>query len=124
METTHSTAWFKIAVLYFVAAVALRHHMAKSGNHTMHALHAHINLLGWVSMALFGLMYRQFPAMAGNTLAKVHFWLYNLALPVQMVTLYLFLDGNAGIEPALGIASMLAGLAIALFAVNVVKNAK
>jgi hypothetical protein len=41
-----------------------------------------------------------------------------------MVTLYMVLDGNAGIEPVLGMASMVAGLAIALFAVNVVKNAK
>jgi cbb3-type cytochrome oxidase subunit 1 len=124
MENNHASAWLKIAALYFVAGVALGLHMAKSGNHSMHALHAHINLLGWVSMALFGLIYRQFPSMAGNTLAKAHFWLYNLALPVQMVTLYMFLDGNAGIEPVLGIASTVAGFAIALFAVNAVKNAK
>lgn len=124
MENTSTTAWFKLAALYLVAGVALGLHMAKSGNHGMYPVHAHINLLGWVSMALFGLIYRQFPALAGNKLAKAHFWLYNLALPVNMATLYMYLGGNAAIEPVLGVASMVLGLAIAIFAINVVKNAK
>ncbi|MFY8207419.1 MAG: hypothetical protein ACOVKN_10340, partial [Arenimonas sp.] len=96
MENTTAT-WFKLAVLYLVIGVALGLHMAKSGNHGMYPVHAHINLLGWVSMSLFGLIYRQFPALAGNKLAKAHFWLYNLALPVNMATLYMYLGGNAGI---------------------------
>ncbi|MFZ9363811.1 MAG: hypothetical protein ACO25T_09305 [Arenimonas sp.] len=123
MENTTAT-WFKLAVLYLVIGVALGLHMAKSGNHGMYPVHAHINLLGWVSMSLFGLIYRQFPALAGNKLAKAHFWLYNLALPVNMATLYMYLGGNAGIEPVLGVASMVLGLAIAIFAINVLKNAK
>ena len=123
MENTTAT-WFKLAVLYLIIGVALGLHMAKSGNHGMYPVHAHINLLGWVSMALFGLIYRQFPALAGNKLAKAHFWLYNLAVPVNMAMLYLYLGGNADIEPVLGAASMVLGLAIAIFAINVLKNAK
>lgn len=123
MENTTAT-WFKLAVLYLIIGVALGLHMAKSGNHGMYPVHAHINLLGWVSMALFGLIYRQFPALAGNKLAKAHFWLYNLALPVNMAMLYMYLGGNADIEPVLGAASMVLGLAIAIFAINVLKNAK
>ncbi|MFY8060514.1 MAG: hypothetical protein ACOVMK_03140 [Arenimonas sp.] len=123
MENTTAT-WFKLAVLYLIIGVALGLHMAKSGNHGMYPVHAHINLLGWVSMALFGLIYRQFPAMASNKLAKAHFWIYNLALPVNMATLYMYLGGNADIEPVLGVASMVLGLAIAIFAINVLKNAK
>jgi hypothetical protein len=123
MENTNAT-WFKLAVLYLIIGVALGLHMAKSGNHGMYPVHAHINLLGWVSMVLFGLIYRQFPAMAGNKLAKAHFWIYNLALPVNMATLYMYLGGNADIEPVLGVASMVLGLAIAIFAINVLKNAK
>ena len=123
MENTTAT-WFKLAVLYLIIGVALGLHMAKSGNHGMYPVHAHINLLGWVSMALFGLIYRQFPALVGNKLAKAHFWLYNLALPVNMAMLYMYLGGNADIEPVLGAASMVLGLAIAIFAINVLKNAK
>lgn len=36
-------------------------------------LHAHINLVGWASMTLFGLIYRAYPALAESRLAAVHF---------------------------------------------------
>jgi hypothetical protein len=124
MENTSTAAWFKLAVLYFVAGVALGLHMATSGNFVMSPVHAHVNLLGWVSMALFGLIYRQFPVLADNRLAKTHFWLYNLALPVNMAALFLYLGGNSRIEPALGASSLLLGLSIAVFAFNVLKNAR
>jgi hypothetical protein len=124
MKNPNNTLWFKFAAVYFLCGIALGLHMAKSGDHSMFPVHAHINLLGWVSMALFGLIYRQFPAMAESKLAAAHFWIYNLALPVNMVTLYLYLGGNANIEPVLGIASMVGGFAILLFVINVLKNAR
>ena len=48
-------------------------------------LHAHINLVGWASMVLFGLLYRVFPALAENRLATVHFALYNLGAIVFLI---------------------------------------
>ena len=75
----------------------------------MHPVHKHLNLLGWVSIRLFGLIYCQFPQLANNGLAKAHLWIYNLALPIQMATLYIYLGGNADIEPVLGMASMAVG---------------
>lgn len=41
-------------------------------------LHAHINLIGFASMTLFGLLYRAFPAFAESRLAAPHFLLYNI----------------------------------------------
>jgi hypothetical protein len=35
-------------------------------------LHAHLNLVGWVSLALFGLAYRAYPSLSTRNLAKVH----------------------------------------------------
>src|SRR6478672_882467 len=48
-------------------------------------LHAHINLVGWASMVLFGLLYRAFPALAQNQLAGVRFALYNLGAIIFLV---------------------------------------
>ena len=48
-------------------------------------LHAHINLIGWASMALFGLIYRAFPALAESRLAAVHFILFNIGAVVFLV---------------------------------------
>jgi len=47
--------------------------------------HAHINLVGWASMVLFGLLYRAFPALAENQLTAVHFALYNLGAVAFLV---------------------------------------
>jgi hypothetical protein len=36
-------------------------------------VHAHLNLAGWASLALFGLTYRAYPALMANRLARYHF---------------------------------------------------
>lgn len=90
----------------------------------MHPVHAHLNLLGCVSITLLGLIYCQFPQLANNGLAKAYLWIYNLALLIQMATLYIYLGGNADIEPVLGMASMAVGFSVLLFVVNGLKNLK
>ena len=122
MFTSLPTLWIRIAVIYFVAAVALGVGMGASGDHSLFPLHAHLNLLGWVSMVLFGLLGKVFPGIADNLLAKLHFWLYNLSLPVLAFALYRVLKGHAGMEPLLGAMSVTTAIAIALFAGNVLFN--
>ena len=96
--------------------------MAASNDHSMKPVHAHLNLLGWVTLTLFGLFYRAVPIAAATTLAKVHFWLYVPAHFVQMVLLALFFRGVVAVEPALGAVSMLVGVAVVLFAIVVWRN--
>jgi hypothetical protein len=111
--------WFiRTAVLYLMAGVALGLFMAASHDHSMFPAHAHLNLLGWVSMAIFACFYRLWPAAAATKLAKVHFWLYVPAHFVQMVSLFILLRGVEAIEPLLAIASFAVAGGIAVFAVN------
>jgi hypothetical protein len=115
--------WFlRLAVLYLIAGVGLGLQMAATNNHSMFPVHAHLNLLGWVSLTLFGLFYRVVPAAATTTLAKLHFWIYVPAHFVQMVLLAMFYRGATAVEPMLGAVSMLVGVGIVLFAVGVWKN--
>jgi hypothetical protein len=95
--------------------------MAASHDHSMHPVHAHLNLLGWVTMALFGGFYRIWPEAAESRLAKVHFWLYVPAHFVQMVALAALFRGVAAVEPLLGAVSSLVGIAILVFAFTVWK---
>jgi hypothetical protein len=37
-------------------------------------VHAHLNLAGWASLALFGLTYRAYPQLAATKLARYHFF--------------------------------------------------
>lgn len=115
--------WFlRIGVLYILVGVALGNYMGASGNHAMAPVHAHLNLLGWVAMMLFGLFYRAFPAAAQTTLAKLHFWLYVPAHFCQMVLLWILFQGKPEVEPILGVFSMLVGVAFIFFALVVWKN--
>ena len=110
--------FLRLAVLYLIAGVALGIAMAASGDHSLAPVHAHVNLLGWVSLALFGLWYRAHPAAAQTRLAKAHFWIHNLALPVAMVALALLLKGNAAALPVTAVCSILLGLGVLCFAAN------
>ena len=46
--------------------------MSATGDHVMAPAHAHLNLLGWVSLAIFAFYYHLVPGAAAGTLAKVH----------------------------------------------------
>lgn len=114
--------FLRLAVVYALLGVTLGIVMASDNDFTFRPVHAHLNLLGWASMALFGLWYRSAPAAAETRLAKVHFWLHNCALPVQMTTLVMFLKGNASVEPVLALASVAIGIGFVCFAINLWKH--
>ncbi|MFT3929593.1 MAG: hypothetical protein QM709_04755 [Spongiibacteraceae bacterium] len=122
MASTLPETWIRIAAVYFVIAVALGVFMGASHDHSLFSLHAHLNLLGWVSMVLFGLIGNAYPQLNQSLLAKLHFWIYNASLPVMAVALFGVLKGNAGMEPVLGIVSATTALAIVFFAANVLLN--
>ncbi len=54
--------------------------MSATGNHTLSPAHAHLNLIGWVTMAIFALYYHLVPGAAQGKLAKVHLVLAGLGL--------------------------------------------
>jgi len=110
-----SRTWFRLAALYFAFGVVLGVAMGASGDHSLFAVHAHINLLGWVSMALFGLIGTVHPTMTEGRVAAVQCWMYNLGVPVMLGALALRLKGFASVEPLIGAASILVGCSVLLF---------
>jgi hypothetical protein len=116
--------WIKAAVVYLVMGVGLGIYMGASGDHVMVPVHAHFNLLGWASLALVGLIYHQFPAAGSSRLATVQFWLHNVGLLAAMALLVSALRGNTGLDPFLGLASVIIGSAIVLFAINVFQRVR
>ena len=116
--------WLKLAVLYLILGISLGIAMGASQNFTLRPVHAHVNLLGWTTMALAGLIYSVFPKAGESRLARLHFWLLNLALPVMMSALALLLFGQVGVAPVLALAEIAAALGIVAFAVNMFINLK
>jgi hypothetical protein len=81
-------------------------------------VHAHINLVGWASLALFGLAYRAGLAQIGR-LATVHFWVALAGAIVLPIGIYLSMANH---QPAIAIIGSLLTLAsMVLFVVNVAR---
>ena len=122
--STAGIVWLKLSVVYLIIGISMGIAMGASQNFTLRPVHAHINLLGWTTMALAGLIYSVFPKAGESRLARLHFWLLNLALPVMMSALGLLLFGQVGVAPVLALAEVAAALGIVAFAANMFINLK
>jgi len=117
-----SRIWIRIAVLYLLFGACFGAVMGMTHDLQYAPVHAHINLLGWATLALAGILYHLFPQAGGSRLGLTHFWLHNLALPPLMLALFLMLGGNQSLEPVVGLLSLVMVLALLTFAVNLFLN--
>ena len=117
--TRVSDRFLQLAVLAALAGMGLGIGMGMMENLQLQAVHAHINLLGWVSMMLYGLFYRAVPKATEGRLPAIHFWLNVAVFVAMMLLLTLYKSGADSLSPALGIASIAMWLSMALFAVIV-----
>lgn len=111
-----SHLFFKSAILFLIAGIGIGIHMAISGDHGVTGAHAHVNLLGWVSSAIFGGYYALNPAKAEGRLAMVHYGIYTAGVLVMVVGLYLLLKGNAAMEPVVAVGSLITLAGVLVFA--------
>lgn len=72
-----SSVSFPAAVLMVVAGMIWGIIMAVSRDHSAMPAHAHLNLLGWVSLFLFGVFYHLHPAInrSRSALVQVAVWI-------------------------------------------------
>lgn len=67
--------WFiALGTLFALAGMVLGLYMGMSEDHSFIDAHAHNNLIGYVTMIVYGVYYRLVPAAASRRLAVVHFW--------------------------------------------------
>jgi len=111
-----SLLFFKTGTIFLVIGVAMGLHMGISQNHSAMPAHAHINLLGWVTCALFAGYYALQPCKADGRLAMAHFVVYVLGMIVMFPALYLKYTGYPEFEPLLAAGSMIVGAGILIFA--------
>ena len=64
--------FFALAVVCVTGGMLWGIQMAASGDHAMVGAHAHLNLVGWATLALFGLYYRMTPQANASGLARIH----------------------------------------------------
>src|SRR6478752_7199076 len=69
-----SSLSFQAAVLLVLVGMGWGIAMAASGDHSTMPAHAHLNLLGWVSLFLFGIFYHLHPAIDQSRAARLQVW--------------------------------------------------
>jgi len=118
-----SAAFFAVGVLCVLTGMGFGMWMGAHQDFTAAPAHAHLNLVGWVTMALYGTFY----ALTQNyslKLAWIQFAISTLGILVMIPSLFLLLlNGNdPKFEPGITAGSILVFLGMLLFAVAVFKE--
>jgi len=114
-----SVLFLRTGVMAAVIGMGLGIGMATVEDHTLDSVHAHIGLVGWSSMFLFGLYYRVTPAAEGP-LAILHYLLSVVGFVLLTACLVGISVGQASPLAPLAIAgSLLTFVAMAIFVWNV-----
>jgi uncharacterized membrane protein len=120
--TSFSKRFLLCAVAYVVLGMGLGMHMGARQDFQLAPLHAHMNLVGWVTMAIFAWFYNAVPAAAEGKLAQVHFWAAQIGMIMFIVGLYMLLNENMTGEPVLIIGELLTGISMLIFGYKVWKT--
>jgi peptidoglycan/LPS O-acetylase OafA/YrhL len=110
-----SSLSFQAAVLLAVAGMIWGIVMAASGNHTAMPAHAHLNLLGWVSLFLFGIFYHLHPAIDRSRTAMVQVCVWIVATVILSVGVALVHTGHEIGDPIAAVSSLIVVADMLLF---------
>jgi hypothetical protein len=119
--TRLSDYFFRVAVLAGLIGMGMGLFMGMTHDFSLTPAHAHLNLLGWASMAIYALFYRAIPAAAETVLARLHFFIAVPALVVMTVGIAMINTGQAYGEPVTVVGSIAVITGFALFAVIVMR---
>jgi hypothetical protein len=94
---TISRSFLVTGAAYLIVGIVFGAYMGASQDHTLAPVHAHINLLGFTLMTVFGLAYRLIPGLDQGLMPRLHFWLHQLGSLCLLIGLTLMMSGK--IEP-------------------------
>ena len=97
--------------------------MAIARDHAVMPAHAHLNLLGWVSLFLFGIYYRLNPALERSRLAFVQVVVWSVGTVVLTLGVAAIHLGHDAAEPIAAVASFIVLASMLLFAYLVFRPA-
>ncbi len=112
-----SLAWFTLGILLGLAMAAYPAWVV------YRPAHAHMNVVGWITMMVFGVGYQLLPRLFGGalhsrTIAVVHFWLANIGLTAMVVGFFLAPHIGARSAPVTATGGLLFSAGALLFVYN------
>jgi drug/metabolite transporter (DMT)-like permease len=117
-----SSVCFQAAVLFVLAGMLWGIQMAVSNDHSAFPAHAHLNLLGWVSLFLFGIYYRLNPQLDTSRTALAQVGIWCLGTVVLVIGVGLVHTGHEVGDPIAGIGAVTVFAAMAYFAWLLFRN--
>jgi cbb3-type cytochrome oxidase subunit 1 len=111
-------SWFFIsAVVYVTLGMVFGLWMSASHDHQLGPAHGHLNLVGWVTMALFGIFYHLVPEAGQTRLATLHFAAATLGIWLMVPGIGLAIMGRTELLAVLGSFLTMGSMLIFLFTV-------
>jgi drug/metabolite transporter (DMT)-like permease len=101
-----SSLSFQAAVLFVLAGMIWGIQMAISNDHSAFPAHAHLNLLGWVSLFLFGIYYRLNPALDRSRSASIQVAIWCVGTVTLSIGVALVHTGHEAGDPIAAIGSL------------------
>jgi hypothetical protein len=114
----------KLSVFYFMIGVLMGMYMSGAGDHSLTPVHVHLNLLGWASLAISGIIYHLFPLTTKTKLGKTHIWVYNIGVPLMMLGLTGYTLGFTAAAPLIPVGAILVVIGAIVFFLNLMINLK
>jgi hypothetical protein len=119
-----SAAFFAAGIVCVIGGMFLGMQMGATHNMTLSQAHAHLNLVGWATLALYGTFYALTAPHHSPRLAWANFAVSALGVAIMIPALALFL--NAGNDPKfvpyMSMGEGLTALGAIIFAISVFRE--
>ena len=111
-----SSISFRAAVVFVIAGMIWGLAMAISDDHSTFPAHAHLNLVGFVSLFLFGIFYHLHPAIDRSRVAQAQVWAWVVGTIVMTIGVGLVHAGHEQGDPLAAVGSLIILADMILFA--------
>ena len=118
-----SAAFFALGVVCLFIGMGMGMKMGASEDFTVMPAHAHLNLLGWVTMAIYGTFYALTHASLKPKLAWTNFALAAIGVAAMIPSLALYLPAHdAKFIPGIMVGEIATVLSLLTFAISVYRE--
>lgn len=112
-----ATRFFITGAIFALLGMVWGIQMSATHDHTLSPAHGHLNLIGFVAMAVFGTFYALSPTAAASRLAGIHYLLTVASVLVLIPGIALAISGSGETLAKIGSVLALASMALFIFVV-------
>lgn len=116
--TSLAKRFFATGAVFVTLGMLLGIHMAASQDHILAPAHAHLNLIGFVTMSIYGTFYALAPAAQAGKLPQIHYWVSVIGILIGIPGIAIAVTGGGEALAIIGsflfLASMLIFLTVVL----------